>query len=493
MKNPATIAQQAALWLLCLIVGTIPLLFGAVHPIVLGGYVFLLLVGLGGWLVFTADPGEVGLRAGWCIVPLILIGWLVIQAIPLPFSWVEVLSPQRAERMAMVNELAGADVRALPLSENGPVGLYRSFLLLALIIFYYSLTTMIRRNKHAFRWLFYCIVAVGLIEAVYGLMQFVNPGIGVLWLNITGRAAHGTIIYKNQFASLLNMIWPLAVAGFAVHFAGRSSRAGQGDGGSGSAKKRRLQQFFTVSRVEAILLFAVVLPMLLAVLFSLSRGGILAMLLVAVLLIVLLPFAWKRKLLFLGLFVGLLGAYGSLLGLDTISSRFSSISGSGETRLEVYLLSLPILWDHWLTGIGLESYTLLSPIYLTDFPANTHFDRVHNEYLELTLELGLPMALLFFGWLAASLAVMIVRISGLVAQPTADPSRLVIGVGAFCGLLGFLAHGLVDFGWRLPANLVYAVTLLAIIQVTVAAEDQPPAAAPHPTPSEEDRHVVPNR
>jgi hypothetical protein len=33
-------------------------------------------------------------------------------------------------------------------------------------------------------------------------------------------------------------------------------------------------------------------------------------------------------------------------------------------------------------------------------------------------------------------------------------------------LVGFLAHGLVDFGWRLPANLVYAATLLAIIDAT---------------------------
>ncbi|MCB2218682.1 MAG: O-antigen ligase family protein [Desulfobulbaceae bacterium] len=459
---------QTLVWLLlCTIVGTIPLLFGAVHPIVLGSYVFLILVVLGGWLVFTAEPGELCIGNFWSIVPLILIVWLVIQALPLPLSWVEIISPQRADRIIKVNELAGIDIRFLPLSENGPVGLYRSFLLLALLVLYYSVRSMIRQNRRVFRWLLYSMIGVGLIEAIYGLMQFINPSIGMLWLDIPGRAAHGTIIYKNQFASLLNMIWPLAVAGFAAHFAGRSEEKG---GQQLSRKMRMQRRFLSVSRTEAILFFAATVPMLLAVLFSLSRGGILAMTLVALLLIVLLPFTVKKKIIFVALFLAVLGGYGSLLGLDTIVSRFGSIGGSGGTRLELYLASLPILFDHWLAGIGLESYTLLSPVYLKGFPANIHFDRAHNEYLELTLELGIPMAILLFCWLVAGL----IRVAGKLRTPALrsaeERSRCIVVVAAFCGVIGFLAHGLVDFGWRLPANLVYAVTLLAMIDAAATPE-----------------------
>ncbi|MBE0584633.1 MAG: O-antigen ligase family protein [Desulfofustis sp.] len=459
--------QSAALWLLCGILRTIPLLFGAVHPIVLGGYVFLILAGLGGWLVFTVEPNELRIGSFWTIVPVILIIWLIIQAVPLPLAWVEIISPQRAQRMIKVNELAGTDVSFLSLSENGPVGLYRSFLLLALLVLYYSVRTMIRRDRRVFRWLLYCMVAVGLIEAIYGLMQFINPVIGMLWLDLPGRAAHGTIIYKNQFASLLNMIWPLAVAAFAVHFPGLAEH---NDEQPISRKVRRQRRFLNVSRSEAILFFAAAVPMLLAVLFSLSRGGILALVLVFLLLVALLPFGVKKKLIFGVLLMAVLGGYGSLLGLDTIIARFGTISASGGTRFGLYLASLPILFDHWLTGIGLESYTLLSPIYLKDFPANVHFDRVHNEYLELTLELGIPMATLLFTWLATGL----IRVAGKLTIPalrsSEELSRCIIVVAAFCGLAGFLAHGLVDFGWRLPANLVYAVTLLAIIDATVTQE-----------------------
>ncbi len=465
MNNLRVKFQTPAWWLLCTIIGTIPLLFGAVHPIVLGGYVFLILVGLGGWLVFTAEPGELRIGSFWSIVPLVLIAWLVIQAIPLPLSWVEILSPQRAERMIKVNELAGTDIRFLPLSENGPVGLYRSFLVLALLILYYSLRAMIRQNRQVFRWLLYTMVAVGLIEAIYGLMQFINPSIGMLWLDIPGRAAHGTIIYKNQFASLMNMIWPLAVAAFAVHFAGLAEHT---DGPPISRKVRRQRRFLNVTRVEAVLFFAAAVPMLLGVLFSLSRGGILAMVLVFALLVLLLPFGVKKKLMFGALLLVVLGGYGSLLGLDTIVARFGSIGGSGGTRLDLYLASLPILFDHWLTGIGLESYTLLSPIYLQGFPATTHFDRVHNEYLELTLELGIPMAILLFTWLTAGLITIATKLTAPALRSAEERSRCIVAVAAFCGLIGFLAHGLVDFGWRLPANLIYAVTLLAIIDATTA-------------------------
>ncbi|MCB2173656.1 O-antigen ligase family protein [bacterium] len=467
MSTPSEKLQTAAWWLVCSIIGTIPLLFGAVHPIVLGSYVFLILVGLGGWLAVTAEPGELRIGSFWSIVPLILMIWLVIQALPLPLSWVEIISPERAQRMIKVNELAGTDVSFLPLSENGPVGLYRSFLLLALLVAYYSVRTMILQNRQVLRWLLYSMVAVGLIEAIYGLMQFINPAIGMLWLDIPGRAAHGTIIYKNQFASLLNMIWPLAVAAFAVHFAGLTE---QKDGPPISRKVRRQRRFLNISRIEAVLFFAAAVPMLLAVLFSLSRGGILAMVLVFLLLVLLLPFGVKKKLIFGALLLVVLGGYGSLLGLDTIAARFGSISDSGGTRFGLYLASLPILFDHWLTGIGLESYTLLSPIYLQDFPATVHFDRAHNEYLELTLELGIPMAILLFTWLAAGL----IKIAGKLTAPSLrtaeERSRCIIAVAAFCGLVGFLAHGLVDFGWRLPANLVYAVTLMAIIDATTSPE-----------------------
>jgi O-antigen ligase len=229
--------------------------------------------------------------------------------------------------------------------------------------------------------------------------------------------------------------------------------------------------------------------MLLAVLFSLSRGGILTMLLVALLLLVILPFSKRWKLGFLALFAVLIAGYGSLLGLDLLFARFGSLDNSGAVRLQLYLASLPMLAEHWLTGIGLGSYTLLSPVYLKGFPAHILFDRVHNEYLELLIELGIPAASLLFIWMLVGMGRLATGLISSTGRQVNDPAardRLILGTAAFCGLIGFFIHGMVDFGWRLPANLVYATTLLAICVTSI--ERQPIAATasgPGPSPDQE--------
>ena len=432
--------QRSASYLIYGIVTTLPLIFGAVHPIVLGCYVFVMLVGLGGWLLLNQSEGGAGLFSLWSVVPVILIVYLILQSLPLPFEWVEIVSPSRAERVRIVNELAGTDQQRITLSDNGIVGLYRSFFLLALMCYYFGLKKLLAQDQKYTVILVHCLVVVGAFEALYGLVQFVSPHVGILWLSIKSRAAHGTIIYKNQYASLLNMIWPLAVASGAIYFAKNKK----------DSRFRSLFQFFAAGM------------MVLAVLFSLSRGGILAMGLVALLLVVTLPFSRTKKFFSLALSVLLIGGYGAMMGLDTVVTRFDSLGSSGTHRIDIYLSSLPMLMDHWLTGIGVGSYTLLSPVYLKGFPVNIHYDRVHNEYLELMIELGIPMAIILFGWLLTGMVRIGLALTSPKLRSKLGFNRIALGSAAFCGLIGFQVHGVADFGWRLPVNLVYGITLLAI-------------------------------
>ncbi len=455
--NSPLLFQRSVTYLIYGIVTTIPLLFGAVHPIVQGCYVYIILTGLGSWLLLNHRPGSLPLPSIWAVVPALLIAYLSLQSIPLPLDWVEMLSPQRAARVRAVNELAGTGLQNVSLNENGPAGFYRSFFLFSMMLYYYSLKRLIGDNKNFQKTLLYCLVGVGTFEALYGLVQFINPQIGILWLPTPGRAAHGTIIYKNQYASMLNLIWPMALASGVLAYAVRRKT------GREQSLGRRLMaavdDLSTANTLTPLMMFAAGM-MILAVLFSLSRGGILAMGLVGFLLLVMLPFRRSGKIAGLSVFLCLLGAYVALLGFDTIASRFDTLDSSGANRLSLYLASLPMLWDHWLTGIGMGSYALLSPVYLKGFPASTLFDRVHNEYLELIIELGVPAAVLLFTWIFAGMTKLL---AGFVwGKREIDLERQVIGAAAFCGLVGFLVHGFADFGWRLPANLVYCATLLAM-------------------------------
>jgi O-antigen ligase len=435
-------SQQIISFLTLAVVTTIPLVFGAVHPIVRGSYVSFILVVCGGYLLFSAGRENSVFPSLWLAIPLLIIGWITLLTIPLPLDWVESLSPTRALRVRMVNELAETVHGFTSLGYTGIAGLYKAMFLLALILYYYTLKQLMIRDKKFFFTLVTCLILVGSFEALYGLLQFVKPQLGMLWLPISGRAAHGTIIYKNQYATLLNMIWPLALASGALYF----------------IKKKAL----VFTKAQAPLLIAAASLMIFATLFSLSRGGILTMVAVGMLLIALLPFSRKAKLWFFLVFTGLIFGYGALLGLDTILTRFGSIDQSGSIRFNLYLSSLPILFDHWLTGIGIGAYSLLSPIYLEGFPANLFYDRAHNEYLELFIELGIPAASLLFLWAFTGMLKLKREIGQVAQKPGGDLARVVVATAAFCGLIGFLVHGSVEFGWRLPANIFYAVTLVAL-------------------------------
>lgn len=450
--------QKTTQYIVLAIIATIPLVFGAVHPVLTGCYTFLLLVVLGGWLLLNPPEKKASVTLT-SLLPLFVILWVALQSLPLPIEVVEFLSPHRAERVSMVNSLAGTNQQFITLSEGGTGGLYKALFLFSFLIYYQTLKRLLAQNHSFLNTLVMVIAAVGVLEAFYGLFQFISPQVGILWLAIKGRAAHGTIIYKNQYASFLNMIWPLALASGLCFFLKKKKRSTHKN--AASIFQVTLKELAD-TKIRAILyLFAAAL-MWLAVLFSLSRGGILAMGLVAISFTFLLPFSKTKKLACLLAFIVFVGSYGAILGLDTVVSRFNSMGSSGTARFDIYISSMTMLMDHWLTGIGMEAYTLLSPIYLKGFPANIHFDRVHNEYLELLIELGIPVAVMLFLWLALTLGRMLYRVIYNIKLLQLDINLFLLGLASFCGLLSFFIHGVVDFGWRLPANLLYATTLVAI-------------------------------
>lgn len=450
-------------WLVLFVLTTVPLVFGAIHPIVQAFYVGIVLVGVGGLLLFV--PLDLSLGAGhryWLLPVFLLLVFTSLQALPLPLAWMEVFSPARAARVAAVNTLAQGGQHFTALSDQQLLSLQQTILFLALLIFFFALKGLLRADHRFLKTLVFSLTLLGVFEALYGLLQFLNPRTGILWLPPpSSAAATGTIIYKNQYASLLNMCWPLSLAA-AVSYLHKF----QAHGRTKSLLQRFRQRIGDLSDIkkEVPLFFLAVGIMLLAVLFSLSRGGIIAMVIILLLLSLYLPLAKKTKILTIGFLLFFLFSYGMILGLDTVSNRFNSIGESGGTRWEIYVASLPMLFDHWLTGIGLGSYTLLSPVYLKGFPAAVHFNQVHNEYLELAIELGLPAAILLFGWLGIALCLAGKKLAVQAGEsPTARRFSVYIGGAAFCGLVGFFVHGLADFGWRLPANLFLAVTLAAMV------------------------------
>ncbi|MCW5213359.1 O-antigen ligase family protein [Desulfobulbus sp. TB] len=457
--------QKTAQYCVLFLLGTIPFIFGAVHPITTGVYTSIILLVLGGWLLINVGR-HINLRlfsAGHVLL-LFFIFSIILSRLLLPKEWIVMLSPVRSSFLEAAHQLASIDIQYASLGYNSNATILTASFLFALFCYAATLKILLRSDRSFLRKILFICLAVGLFEAVYGLIQATNPHLGVLWLSDIKQfrgMARGTIIYKNQYAALMNMIWPLTVGLALLQFRTAPPNRDSKD----SCKKkirvddtanRRLKGFF--------FLFLSSITML-AVLFSQSRGGILSMIFILFILLIFLPVNLKNKFLLSAFFIFFAISYGSIIGFTSIFDRFMLFQQGGEIRFNIWLSSLPMLRDHLFVGTGIGAYILLSPIYLKQFPENIAFDRVHNDYLEFAIELGLPLALFFLCILFCLLFLQIKKIWPYTKKELHRlASPVLVSLVSSAAIIGFIMHGIVDFGWRLPANLLYFTTLCILLE-----------------------------
>ena len=272
------------------------------------------------------------------------------------------------------------------------------------------------------------LVVVGVAEAVLGLTQhFVSPGWIFGYINPHYRVS-GTLINRNHFAGLLEMLIPAAF-GLAYVTVRRSA---------------------DVARSYLYLLTAVIMS--LAVLFSVSRMGIIA-LLISVLFVGLLVRARRsQRRLALGFtltFVGLVAIGALWLGVDAITERYSYLIGEDallrEGRILVYQDTIKMILAHPM-GTGTGSYEDRFREYQT-FRPDLLFDHAHNDYLETAVEWGVPIAVAF--WLCIALAWLRAVRLFLSIQSPEQRGILLACIGAMTSIL---IHSLADFNLQIPSN-----------------------------------------
>jgi O-antigen ligase len=146
----------------------------------------------------------------------------------------------------------------------------------------------------------------------------------------------------------------------------------------------------------------------------------------------------------------------TLVGIETLQSRLdmSQLTSSAGFRGELARTSLQAAAEFWPLGSGLgtyrEAYPRFQPPWLPGFA-----NHAHQDYVELLVEAGALFAALalLFAWLALRRVLELVRRSrsGYPLESDAMAS-LVFGIG----LAGFLAHAMIDFPMRIPANAIVA-------------------------------------
>lgn len=146
---------------------------------------------------------------------------------------------------------------------------------------------------------------------------------------------------------------------------------------------------------------------------------------------------------------------------------------SAQSRIELYSRGIYMLQDFPFTGVGLGMFpkvlSILYPLFLVD--PSTEFPHVHNLYLQVGIDHGLPglVAYLALVILLAVLGAQTVRRSR--GQPW-EP----LAIGLLAGFAAYLTHGMVDaVGYTPRAHILVWGHLGMIAALWVWVQKQSPA------------------
>ena len=314
-------------------------------------------------------------------------------------------------------------------------------------------TLWLGSRRRLLRTIFLVLLVIGAAEALYGLAEAIAAFDQID--REPGRLATGTFVNRNHFAGLLNMTLGLALGALYIGFDRRRRR----DRGSSEA----------FAWTWLVVLGCAALG--LAVFLSLSRTASLILLAMLVFVFLLLQLRGRRRRrqalparVALLLLVATLGL-GSAYGIGTLLARFETLDEAH--RPQVYRETLQLIADHPWTGVGPGMYGYRFRAYQTVNLAK-QYSQAHNDFLQVAAEWGVPMALVFWGFV-----LWVFQRSVRLFLSNASPWRQGIGLGCAAAILSILLHSMVDFNLQIPANLLFFSTILGL---ALAAEPPRPSA-----------------
>jgi O-antigen ligase len=318
--------------------------------------------------------------------------------------------------------------------------------LLALLC-YFAAALHLLRDAGRRRKLLITLSILGASLALFAIVQKLAWNGKLYWLRPVSPyvAPFGPYANYNHFAGLMELLWPLP---FAYALFARVE-AGQ----------------------RALWLFAVIL-MAAALLFSLSRGGMLAF---GAQLAALLWLArrWQRDeqrhLLsapaLIGLSVLLIAVLALWIGAERLLWRFQSIGQGAQeysvvTRLAYWRGAGRMVLDHPILGVGLGAFPAVYPRYGHSSAKLERLEQTHNDYLQVLTDAGLIGGLLLLWFLVELLRQMHQQWRGLA---NVRSQARAMWAGGYIALLGIAVHSFLDFNLQIAANALICLLIVALV------------------------------
>jgi O-antigen ligase len=386
--------------------------------------------------------------------PLLFVLWVGLQLLPLPRSFLAVVSAAHRLTPAWLAAI-GSSWGTLSIYPDATLlGLFKVLAYLGVFVLALHLFDSSRRKST----LVVALIALGCFEAGYGILQHLlswNKIFGVtnpydLWVAI------GTYINRNHFAGVIELTFPFAFASAFYtyqHWSDPQHRFAPTRSGPGSEASIGFRIVFY--------LFLVVM-MVVSVVFSFSRGGILAVSFTLIALSVLAFLKVRRRswgLVIAGLVTVAVG-FSLWIGVGTLVHRFVNVSQAEYTgtlrRAQIWNDTTQLLKKNPILGTGLGTYGEAMRPFQTHL-VNFHIDHAHNDYLEFACDTGLIGFSLLFIPIFYLLARMVISF-----LEDHRRYRSAILLGCIGSTLGLLIHSLMDFNLQIPANAMIFATILGI-------------------------------
>lgn len=310
--------------------------------------------------------------------------------------------------------------------------------------------------------IFFVIYIMGVLEAVYGLFVLYSPHPSILFYEkIHGLDyVSGTFINRNHFAGYLEMIIPISIGLIFARVDLMSF--------SRMKWKEKLMRLSEKNvAISLLLLFSVIL-MSLALLFSRSRSA--TFLLVFIFMLFFLLAVWRigqnkeqqrrMKVVLISVFIVIL--FLSLyIGMDATFKRFAMDRLLQESRLGIWANTLELFSSSPVFGTGLGTFAAMYPNVEGDgkLAKITH---VHNDYLEYLTETGF----IGFGLLVGGIF-WIFWTSFKLWLRKRHPVMQGLGIGGLVAIVAILIHGITDFNFQIPSNMLLFSVILSLTLVTV--------------------------
>jgi O-antigen ligase len=297
------------------------------------------------------------------------------------------------------------------------------------------------------------IGAVGLALAAISLAQDATARGLIYWRwkpPFEGPAPFGPFVNRNHFATWVVMAVPMCLGYLVAHASAHKPREVPGSGWQTAA----LQMLDP----RSIWLAATICLMLVALVASLSRGGMAGCLSAIVLA------AWLRgrrrgspaATWVAAAFALALVAAAIRVGPADVLQRVGTAGGAVAGRVFVWRATMPVLKDFWLTGTGAGTFETVMLVYQRT-PSLFRINAAHNHYLQVAAEGGLLLGI------PVMVAIVLFVRESFAALAGDESGMYFLRAGALSGLFGVAVQSIWETGLTTPANAVLAAIAAAIV------------------------------